>query len=256
MAKHGFKILSLTIAGMVASIVVTLIIVNSLYSTNQDHNEVIKREQFARLVTDAAYQLSILAGEYGLYREERARVQWLQRHETLGRLLQDSQYLSKSTKLTIERLRGHHTRSLKLFEHLQNHPLALKNGSEDKSMTFHHKRLISGLLAATQAMVSQTSILISHNKKAHNVATSDAQWLLTGLVLLLIWLLVSLWIMIVVRIILPIRALGADIHAFGIDMSYRIKKERDDEIGDVASAFNRVARKLRETMVSREALIQ
>ena len=64
-------------------------VATGLYVTFQDVNEALRKDQVAREVARGVFELMALTSDYLLHYEMRARTQWNQKHESLGRLLEE-----------------------------------------------------------------------------------------------------------------------------------------------------------------------
>jgi PAS domain S-box-containing protein len=226
-----------------------------LWFAHQNYRQAVMGDRFATAVVTAAFQLTTLTGDYLLYREDRAATQWIRRHESLGELLRNPGFRAAEGGRTISQLYREHSVAGKFFARATK--IAVENQGGDSSAeatVLRNKRLMTALLTATQAMVSQASLLSKRNRLALDAAIERTTWLVLGFVLLLMVLFLGLWFVLVRRVALPIRELKTGIDAFGGGLDHRLFARHADEIGEVAVAFNEMAGRLRETLVSRDEM--
>ena len=256
MAKETLQLSSIFIIGLAILGAIGALGVGWLVFIFQDYQDFEQRSNIAERVVTGSYQLTTLTGEYLIYQEPRAEMQWRQRHLTLGELLNEAGYRELSEDHRTSDLGDYYDRSLKLFDRV----VVISRVKVDSIKTerlaeFQKKRLASELLTATQSLASQASLAAKKARLAHEQATYRTTWMIGGFILVLTGLFLILWWFLATRVINPIRNLRDDILMFGEQNDQRIETIRDDEIGEVANSFNKIIERLRETLVSRDELI-
>ncbi|MCH8090947.1 MAG: PAS-domain containing protein [Proteobacteria bacterium] len=233
-----------------------MLIGTGLWFAHQNYREAVMGDRFAAAVVTAAFQLTTLTGDYLLYREERAAIQWVRKHESLGELLRNPGFGAGKGDRIISRLGRDHSVAGNLFARATKIPVENQaSGNSPEANVMREKRLMTALLTATQAMVSQASLLSKQNRLVLDAAIEWTTRLILGFGLLSMGLFVGLWLVLARRVVLPIRELKKGIDAFGGgDLDHRLLSRHADEIGEVAVAFNEMAGRLRETLVSRDEM--
>lgn len=257
MAVGSPRISSLFIAGVLVSLVITVTTGIGLWFLYQDYRDAVMRERFASAVVTAAFQLTSLTGDYMLYRETRARDQWIRKHETLGKLLRNPGFQRTIKDHEIPRLRRDHAKAQKLFGRISESFMKNRQGGQGmKSAIAREKRLVDTLLTVMQALASHASLNSTRNRLALGASSERVGWLIAVYLLVLTALVLSFWLVLARRVMAPIQDLKKGIDAFGKgNLDHRLRPRHTDEIGEVAVAFNEMAGKLQESMVSRERAI-
>ena len=250
------RITTIVFAGALISMVASVLIGTGLWFAHQNYREAVMGDRFAAAVVTAAFQLTTLTGDYLLYREERAAIQWVRKHESLGELLRNPGFGAGKGDRIISRLGRDHSVAGNLFARATKIPVENQaSGNSPDANVMREKRLMTALLTATQAMVSQASLLSKQNRLVLDAAIEWTTRLILGFGLLSMGLFVGLWLVLARRVVLPIRELKKGIDAFGGgDLDHRLLSRHADEIGEVAVAFNEMAGRLRETLVSRDEM--
>ena len=150
------RITTIVVAGVLISIVANVSMGTGLWFANQNYRQAVIGDRFATAVVTAAFQLTALTGNYLLYRGDRAAIQWGLKHKSLGELLRSPGFRAEEADRMIAQLRRYHSVAGKLFAHATK--ILVENqgsGISPEVNVIEKKRLMTALLTATQAMVSQ-----------------------------------------------------------------------------------------------------
>ena len=109
------RITTIVFAGALISMVASVLIGTGLWFAHQNYREAVMGDRFAAAVVTAAFQLTTLTGDYLLYREERAAIQWVRKHESLGELLRNPGFGAGKGDRIISRLGRDHSVAGNLF---------------------------------------------------------------------------------------------------------------------------------------------
>lgn len=214
-------------------------------------------EEFSREVSVYAFQLTSLTGDYLLYHENRAILQWREVHESLNSLLLTiAGSADIETRESIRELLQLHVRTGDMFELAINH--ASSAGSDhgnSGSRQIFEKQVASQIMSGTHAMVSAAALMSAQSIDAKKAFMQLAGFLMAFFGVSWMVFSVSLWIIFNRRIAEPIQSLRADIRDFAKRrLIGQIRWKYNDEIGEVAKEFNLMGEALRQSLVSKDEL--
>ena len=226
------KIKNLLLTGSIISIIFVLIFSFVVYISFNKVAEENERELIAQKVHQSVAELNILLQEYLTYREERMIQQWNLNYENTNEIIE---------KIESEKVKSNYADLKDLF--LQITVNYEKQGSPELE-----DRFVAQFLIKSQTIISDCSVIaeksydnaINAQKNANNV-------MMVSLVVLFIGLLgISFYI--TRRITKPIGKLtkGTEIIGKG-DLGYEIDIKSKDEIGKLATAFNKMTFDLRKS---------
>jgi PAS domain S-box-containing protein len=241
---------SLAIAGAMGAVL--------LASTQQVKQELFKNEtagEILKAVTSVRY----LTMEYVMRHEERARVQRQLAQATLLRHLSGANGFTDADEVAaLGGLHGVHDSVDRLFEQLvvnqQERQLAQRSSPVLEELD---SRLTGQIVNETQAMISQ-SLRLSERSRA---AVLQAQQRASAAVLAfggVVLLLIAATLLLVQRgVIRPLAALREGTAVVGSgNLDHRLAVTSNDEMGELARAFDAMTARLKGTTVSRDELVQ
>jgi signal transduction histidine kinase len=210
------------------------------------------REVTTRLVT-----LNVLRADYELNHSERSRIEWEAEQRRLSALLDRVSTGGSSTAASIKHLRSDNVTRGRLFAALVANYQAEASGKVDPLVGAQTEaRLIGSLLALSRSSIDDANELAAVSQsdlsRALNLSTILAiifVILLSTVIALLAYLVGS----IVLSSLGKLRT-GTDAVAGG-DLDVRIELVRDDEIGSLAKAFNRMTVELKAHRDNLEELV-
>ncbi|MBT3533786.1 MAG: PAS domain S-box protein, partial [Rhodospirillaceae bacterium] len=257
MPRSAFPITSIIHAGILALGLITAVFGAGMLFAFQDYQDAVKRERFAHGITTATYQLIALSGEYLLHGTDRTKIQWRNAHRTLGGILSDPSFSAAKANEALRRFSRLYDKAGKMFLHADRMVDTNGNGKSIKSNLASHRRLKAQLLTDTQAMGSHASQFARSNQLILDQIGNRTSWFVAAYLVVLAVSFLGLWLVLRLRVIGPIRNLEANIVALDDgQLENDIQVERADEIGAVAAAFNQMTDQLRNSLVSRDALVE
>lgn len=248
----------LKLAAVLSVVVVTGIGV-VLWRTTERVKLELGKSEVSGEVFQAATSLRYLAQEYMQRHEERARVQWQLRHESLGKVLAGmTQFERADEQETIASLRDTHDSLGRLFRQLlstyQDHSVdKAKRAILDELQT----RLIGQIANKTQSMISDVLSLLRRSRAGVEAAQEQAEVAVLTFGGLAVFVIATTLFLALRSVTRPLERLreGTAIVGAG-NLGFRLEFEARDEIGELARSFDAMTDKLRQTTVSRDELMK
>lgn len=225
------------------------------YMTRELHRAM-REKKTAEQVTEQVVALDILTHEYLLYELPRAEQQWWRTHAGIRELVSEVGLTGPRAEAMLTRLHEQHDTIGETFAHVLNNRRRLAEGLADASMLRETEtRLVGRLLQESQAMVSGGRRL-SDAISALTVARQERLNVYGGMLLLLMFATVMIASVVIGRSITrPVHELHVGVKAIGKgNLDYRIALDSDDELGDLARAFDAMAGDLKRITASRDEL--
>lgn len=222
------------------------------------------REEIAKAdVTAAVFRASAglryLSLEYVLHHDDRSRGQWWQQHHSLGLLVTENPHFASGEEVDLFRdLQQQHRSSARLFSQLQD--LRLNDERDTQRRALLEKleaRLVGLMMQRTQSMIAVAEAL-TRLRSARIVAAQDHAMLVGGGLGVTV-LVVVLWAMgMTVRsVAVPLSRLHHVTLMIGQGkLELAPGPIANDEIGNLATAFNHMIERLQATTVSRDELLE
>ncbi len=242
------------LSGVISTLAIA-VVATTLFYFSGSVAVALKRSNFGGEITaEGISGLRLVTIEYILYQRERAKVQWLQRHESLGLRLASDLYAGTEEQIIVNALRQRHQYVKETFFRLVK---AHQDRVGDEPMSHLAQevraRLVSQIMLATQDMVADATSL---SRIGHEQLTRALQQttVLVLLMVVLIGVVVALNVYLAQRhVVRPIRQLtrGAEILGKG-ELSYRTSLKMKNEFGDLSSAFDAMAAALAEARAAME----
>ncbi len=237
------RIKTLVAVGMAVAVAIVASVAIGLYVTYQDVNEALRKDQVAREVARGVFELTTLTSDYLLHYEMRARTQWNQKRESLGRLLEEPGFEGVENDPAIALLRVRHVEIGENFAQLVvAHKRQQAQESQADLLLEVERRLATQLLIKSQIMENDAFQLESQGIADVRTAERRAGWLGIGLVASILIVMAGTWVVIAYRVVRPLSELQRGIQILGGgDLDHRIGAIRRDEVGEVANAFDAMA---------------
>jgi len=239
------------IIGLVLIIVVTaLILSNNLTKVNRTH------ELMHHIQKDMS-ELDIVAYEYLLYHEKRMKMQWDLKYNSLKELI--------GAEILEEEMKSIHS-DLEILDSLfsqlvVNHDKIqqlIQNNAPQKRIDLNQMlddRLIAELLIKSQSIMNTTSL---KSEKVHLEAIKLQRIISKTTLLLIAFLAIitSILMLIIIRSITkPLKELTKGVEIIGRgNLEHKVKVYSKDELGSLATAFNKMTTDLIEITASRDDL--
>ena len=252
------RIRTLLVAGTVFSGAVVATVLAYIYVAAGHLDTSLARDRVARNIIVALFEQSEMLSDYVLHPGERARSQWRKKQDDIGRVLDSlNAQLDEESPLRA-RMEASHRKKADSFAGLldalrQDDTAAAPAGIRNELQ--EHR--VAQIRLESQAMLSLASLL--GQQAAHRLRQTlyELAWGVAVLVIGIVGLLAGLWFILGWRVVRPIGRLQEAIRKF---TGGRLEPDawegirKDDEIGDVAHAFERMAENLNSLMVSRNEL--
>lgn len=185
--------------------------------------------------------------------DERPRMQWELKHASLGRLIQT---LETGETILLERIARNHGLSKNLFEKLI-HRSSVKNYADLEPITYDEdgQRVVAQLIARTQMIATDAALLTQASTASIVSLNRKSLYVVFGMTLLMSGVITFASLVLRRRIAESFRQMneGTRIIAAG-NLQHRIDMSANDEIGELARAFDLMSGKLETTTVSVDAL--
>lgn len=262
MSTRSVRIITLFRTAALLSGLLFIVVTVGVYNAFGIYQKSLSQEAFASTINQSAYRLTSLTGDYLLYRENRARQQWISVHKSLAITLRQ--------RITLELAEGNadddviaeimalNDRMGKLFALTVKH-YELDNNPDASTHESHTRgdRFASQVFSASHQITSKADLILQQSRET---VRQFGRWawaiIVTGILLLIVFT-ISVWLFFHRRIAIPIQKLRDDIGIFqGDKLSGYVRSVNNDEIGYVANEFNRIGESLRQSMVSRDELTQ
>ena len=247
------KLVGLAFAGVVA------VLGAVLFSTSQQVRQELVRNEAAGEILNAVTALRYLTLEYVLRNEPRAQAQWQLRNGSLSALLANTKaFTSAEDEAIIGALHGTHESVDKLFALLVTTRQSVDEDQRQGTVSAELASRLTGQIASkTQSMISDALNLSDHSRQGvlkaqqREVAAVAA---FGGVVLFLIAASTLLTLRSLVRPLEQLHAGTATVGAGNLDFALGVATQ--DELGELARAFDGMTEKLKRTTVSRDQLAQ
>ncbi len=247
----------LHIVAILPVLLVVVIACTLLYSARAIHDAV-KREQGALSLTRGIFELDVLAHEYisQPFHGTRAREQWKLRHQSLTLHFTDLPVTDSSDRRDLKQVLILHSQLGDLFARLEAQHEETGLTADKKSMSEEMKqRLIGQIQTRSQSLVALAS---------HLAESADARKqgvLRTGGLLILASVVVTAALLVLISLLIS-RSITKPIHQLhmGTEMigrghfDHRVGTDRQDEIGQLSRAFDRMVANLKSVTASRDEL--
>ncbi len=201
----------------------------------------------AEAIAKNVIEQRIVADEYLLYHEERAKEQWQSKETAIESLLaQARDFTGTSAGPIVAILASDHAGATALFKEIVDDHEKLSASDTDAGASEElEKRLASQLLIKTQATVSDAFALASSGR-AEATANQHLSLLISSFCLLLLVLLIGAIVFLFERsIVSPLLRLSDATRVLAAgDLAHRVSIRTHDELGDLAASFNDMAEKL------------
>jgi diguanylate cyclase (GGDEF)-like protein len=237
--------------GISSSIIFIVIIAYFMIHLSNQHIKLIEKGMVLENINSGLQELNALSSEFLLYNNERSKVQWLSRNQSLKNIVsRQKDNLSNTNRLFFDKSL---TKSLKVFHQLtriklqQEENNSLINQYQKQALSAQQQLIIGSMLSTARKILKQHNIYISK-------LINQIRWLTYALLVGLIVLVYSIWFVLSVQILKPLNSFSEQIRIFSKDMSQRLSYQKNNELGELAQTFNYMADKLVETIDVRDKM--
>ena len=239
------------------SILLVVILVSLVLVTSGRIAEENEKHQLLMDVYKSVSELDLVTYDYLLHHEKRMEHQWNIKHDSLGEILD-----GLAEEEGLKSIRADYATLGNLFSQVtenyrERQEYIQEGASQEKidAITGLEERLVAQLLITSHSIITDASRLA---EEAHTEAT-EAQRVASNLtVILMIILAVAITtssLIIARNISKPLNELtkGAEIIGKG-DLEHKVEVKSKDELGELATAFNRMTGNLKKVTASRDEL--
>ncbi len=244
--------------GTLFSVVVALIIGVILFVTSQQVRQETQTNHVAHDVVQGVFELNIVTNDYVLYHNARAQTQWQRKYDSLTTLLQGGVFTQPRERDLLHRIRQDQERMHAIFSRLLANPGRHDGRGEAATVsTGLEKRLIGQLLVTARAMVAR-ALQLAESSQAEVAAAQHRASVFVMVFVIMIAAVTGVTSLLVSRsIVKPIAQLHQGIEMIGTgNLDYAVGTDAQDEIGQLARAFDQMTTRLKGITVSRDELMQ
>lgn len=228
-----------------------------LFTGLRDVETTIARNDAAATALNELFQLSMLTTDYLVYYEPRAQRQWGDKHAKLGEVLAELSVASAEEEAILRRTRENHVEAEHLFAEItQAHRRGVEGEVDPEVSRESEVRLTARLLIVMQSMVTDSVRMGEYS----SAAAMDAQRRTTTLVLAIalgsIAVMATIGISTSRTVVRPIERLRANVREVSAgNLNVRSNVSGDDEVGELASAFDMMVSDLQHSYTQLEGEI-
>ncbi|MGA2318992.1 MAG: PAS domain S-box protein [Thermodesulfobacteriota bacterium] len=236
----------------VVSLIVALVIGLILFFSARQVNEAIKKEKAADEIIRGLFELNILTNEYLIHHEERAKIQWQLKHDSIKRFLEGVEVESPEKIVLLKRMRERHKDIKNIFSQMVSNYEGYGDEKEGVSQELN-EMLVGNLDAKSRSMVSD-AYQLAEISSARLIASQQKAYLLVLLFSLIMAVVVAtVSFSIHSGVVKPIRKLheGTEIIGAG-NLNYKVGTMAKDEVGQLSRAFDRMTIQLEESFAGLE----
>lgn len=245
--------LTMAMSALVMVIVTTVLI----YSTMELRRELKESEQAGEML-QAISSLRYLAMEYSLRHSERAEMQWRLRSTSLARLLSGaSSFSDPREKELLADIKHQHLAMNDIFDRLVGVQSLFVTHPEKRSVLLELEARLTGQITNKSQGMITASLMLAQIERQGVIDAQDR----ANAVIIIFGVLALGAIATTVGITLgsvnqPLQRLQEGANRIGAgDLDFRLNMQRQDEIGDLALAFDKMTERLKTTTVSRDDLV-
>jgi len=236
---------SILVGGAMAVLVLGLV----LAWTSRQVHEAVEQSRLIHDVVKGVFELNIVTNDYLLHHAERAQAQWQLKYGSLDQLLTGIEARNPEEEEILGRVIQEHAQLQPLFSQLVTDYQSRELSGEEIALSLAlERRLVSQLLVKAQMMVEDTFRLEEAVRARVESAQRRGSFLLMALCLPILGVIIVLIVLVSNKVVAGITTLhrGTELVALG-DLEHHVNVGSSDEIGDLASAFNEMTGRLRES---------
>jgi len=236
----------------VVSLIVAFVIGLILFFSARQVSETIKKDMVADEIIRGLFELNILTKEYLIHHEERAKIQWQLKHDSLSKLLKEVEFKDPEEMIFVKRMLKSHEEIRSIFSEMVSNYEGHGDGKRGVSQEFNNM-LVSNMEQRSSSMVSD-AYRFAEISSARLVASQQGAYLLVVLFALIMAAVVAAVSFLINRgVVKPIGKLheGTEIIGAG-NLDYKVGTMAKDEVGQLSRAFDRMTIELKESFAGLE----
>ena len=241
------------------SICLALVVAGILFYADREIDRETEKNYLADRISKGVFELFMVSNTYLTYREDRPREQWNLKLASLKKMIDDARLAAKNRDENLEILSKRCDEMGALFRQITSYAKRIDKPSQKEAALVReaYERLITNLTAKGQEMVNHAFLLIQESNRDLASVKTRAIASVIGSTLLAIGISILISLLLSRRILADLGLLqkGTGIVAGG-NLDYRVDIQSDDEIGQLANAFNEMTHRLKESEKERESYIK
>ena len=241
------------------SICLAVAVTGILLYANREIDRETEKNFLADRISKGVFELFMVSNTYLTYHEERPREQWNLKLASLKRMIDDARLGARKRDENLEILSKRCEEMGALFRQITSYAQRIDKPSQKEATLVReaYERLITNLTAKGQEMVNHAFLLIQESNRDLASVKTRAIASVIGSTLLAIGISILISLLLSGRILTDLSLLqkGTGIVAGG-NLDYRVDIQSDDEIGQLAHAFNEMTRRLNDSEKERESYIK
>jgi len=231
------------------AVVIAMTTSGVLFRGLREVDTTIARNDAAATALNQLFELSMLTTDYLIYYEPRAERQWGDKHAKLGEVLASLDVGSADEEAILTRVRENHTEADRLFAEITEAHKRGEAGEIDPAVSRESEvRLTARLLIVMQSMVTDSVRLGEYSSEAARTAQRQTTTLVLVIALGSIAVMIAIGLSTSRTVVRPIERLRANVREVGAgNLEVRSGVTGDDEVGDLAAAFDTMVSELQES---------
>lgn len=220
-----------------------------LFTGLRDVETTIARNDATTTALNQLFELSMLTTDYLIYYEPRAQRQWGDKHAKLGAVLAGLAVGSEEEEAILLRVRENHVEAEHLFAEITEAHRRGVEGEVDPEVSRESEvRLTARLLIVMQSMVTDSVRLGEYSSAAAMEAQRRTTTLVLAIALGSIAVMVAIGLSTSRTVVGPIERLRTNVREVGAgNLSVRSDVSGDDEVGELATAFDMMVSDLQQS---------
>lgn len=225
-------------------ITVGVLICYACIRANQQIQHYIAQDDIFRSTVNNIGELHIFTYEYLRFKYDRPRIQWLSQHKELEKNLSKIAAKNPNEKIILARVLKRNENIHNIFLDIVNNNSSLEQKSNVLIVELNN-RLIGQLITNLRAISNDATMLQKQSAKHFSEVYFKSSVVLVLSIILAAIIVIVFFILLRRSITRPIKELLIGTEKLGAgDLSYRITANSTDEIGALASEFNKMANKI------------
>lgn len=229
----------------VAPVLLAVVAAAIVFAASRRVDQAKAKQDLADKITRGVFELNVLTHEYTQQRLERARVQWLLKHQEAGGLAQKLEAGSQEERTLLDSFRRQHAQSRTLFLHLTE--AAGRTSAGPVSPSGEWEELLVGQLLVRLRNMDAAARSLGRASRA-DFATAqreaDRSLLVAAAAIVAVFLGGMAFFAAKIR---PLAALQKAVQAAGEgNLDVAVRPEGHDEIAEICRAFNAMIRSLKQ----------
>lgn len=235
--------------GAVLSIGITVVISIILFLASRQVDKAVQQNGAVQNIAAKVFESNLLLNDFLMRHEEKTESQWRQNHEALGNLLATLILDDAEEQGILNQVRGEHEKTMALFSQLiEGNKEQRRDRDEIIFFLELEEMVVTELSTRSRLMMSHIAMLAELSQAEAVRAQQTASLLVVVFTAVVTLVLAVTLVMIAGAVVNPITKLteATRIIAEG-NLEHKVDVAGDDEIGMLASAFNEMTHKLKDS---------